>query len=48
MKSSCKNCHSLKSLLLAVTEDFAKAKLEDHNKGTLYVENTDGSLNPGV
>lgn len=48
MKSSCKNCHSLKLLDLAVTEDFPKAKLEGQNKGALYVETADGSLNPEV
>lgn len=48
MKSSCKNCHSLKPLDLAVRKDFPKAKLEGQNKGALYVETTDGSLNPGV
>lgn len=48
MKSSCKDCHSLKPLDLAVTEDFPKAELEVQNKGALCVETTDGSLNPGV
>lgn len=48
MKSICKNCHSLKPLDWAVTEDFPKAKLERQNKGALYVETADGSVNPGV
>lgn len=48
MKSCCKNCHSLKTLDLAVAEDFPKAKLEGQNKRALYVETAHGSLNPGV
>lgn len=48
MKSSFKNCHSLKPVGLAVTEDFPKAKLKGHYKGALYAETTDGSLNPGI
>lgn len=48
MKSSCKNCHFLKPLDLAVRKDFPKAKLEGHNKEALYAETTYDSLKPEV